>query len=457
MQLQRKLAILADAAKYDASCASSGAGGRDASDGVGLGSTEGMGICHSYAPDGRCISLLKLLLTNWCIYDCLYCVNRESSNTPRARFTVDEVVSITLDFYKRNLIEGLFLSSGIIRNPDYTMEQVIEVARRLRQEHHFRGYIHLKTIPDASADLVARAGLFADRLSINIELPTVQSLHSLAPEKDATGIKRSMARIRLALDDHREAKQQATQVRAAAGRPAKAPAPPAFAPAGQSTQMIVGADASTDRQILSTSVSLYRNYALRRVYCSAFSPIPHASADLPAQAAPLMREHRLYQADWLMRFYGFDEQELVTTEQGMLSLDMGPKLAWALAHPERFPVDLNRAPREMLLRVPGLGVASVDKLLAARRVRQLRRADVERLRAASRRVLAFVCLPDHRPGPDAQALAAKVQGRGARQAASPATPVAPAASQASLFDDAVVAAAPGAMASAAPSSQVTAW
>ena len=457
MQLQRKLAILADAAKYDASCASSGAGGRDASDGVGLGSTEGMGICHSYAPDGRCISLLKLLLTNWCIYDCLYCVNRESSNTPRARFTVDEVVSITLDFYKRNLIEGLFLSSGIIRNPDYTMEQVIEVARRLRQEHHFRGYIHLKTIPDASADLVARAGLFADRLSINIELPTVQSLHSLAPEKDATGIKRSMARIRLALDDHREAKQQDTQVRAAAGRPAKAPAPPAFAPAGQSTQMIVGADASTDRQILSTSVSLYRNYALRRVYYSAFSPIPHASADLPAQAAPLMREHRLYQADWLMRFYGFDEQELVTTEQGMLSLDMDPKLAWALAHPERFPVDLNRAPREMLLRVPGLGVASVDKLLAARRVRQLRRADVERLRAASRRVLAFVCLPDHRPGPDAQALAAKVQGRGARQAASPATPVAPAASQASLFDDAVVAAAPGAMASAAPSSQVTAW
>jgi putative DNA modification/repair radical SAM protein len=454
MQLQRKLAILADAAKYDASCASSGAGGRDASDGVGLGSTEGMGICHSYAPDGRCISLLKLLLTNWCIYDCLYCVNRESSNTPRARFTVDEVVSITLDFYKRNLIEGLFLSSGIIRNPDYTMEQVIEVARRLRQEHHFRGYIHLKTIPDASADLVARAGLFADRLSINIELPTVQSLHTLAPEKDATGIKRSMARIRLALDDHREAKQQATQVRAAPGRPAKAPTPAAFAPAGQSTQMIVGADASTDRQILSTSVSLYRNYALRRVYYSAFSPIPHASADLPAQAAPLMREHRLYQADWLMRFYGFDEQELVTTEQGMLSLDMDPKLAWALAHPERFPVDLNRAPREMLLRVPGLGVASVDKLLAARRVRQLRRADVERLRAASRRVLAFVCLPDHRPGPEAQALAAKVQGHGARQAVRTA---APAASQASLFDDALMAAPLGAVLPAAQPSQVTAW
>ena len=432
MHLQRKIAILADAAKYDASCASSGAGGRDSSDGVGLGSTEGMGICHSYAPDGRCISLLKLLLTNWCIYDCLYCVNRESSNTPRARLSVDEVVATTIDFYKRNLIEGLFLSSGIIRNPDYTMEQVIEVARRLRQEHHFRGYIHLKTIPDASADLVARAGLFADRLSINIELPTVQSLHALAPEKDATGIKRSMARIRLALDDHQEAKQQASQVRAAPGRAAKAPTPAPFAPAGQSTQMIVGADASSDRDILSTSVSLYRNYSLRRVYYSAFSPIPHASAHLPAQAAPLMREHRLYQADWLMRFYGFDEQELVTSQQGMLSLDMDPKLAWALAHPEQFPVDLNRAPREMLLRVPGLGVTSVDRLLAARRVRQLRRADVERLRTASRRVLAFVHLPDHRPAQNAPALAAglKPSLTGSQAQASPSEPMQP-----SLFDD----------------------
>ena len=436
MQLSRKLAILADAAKYDASCASSGAPTRDSSDQQGLGSAGGMGICHSYAPDGRCISLLKLLLTNWCIYDCLYCVNRESSNTSRARFSVDEVVSITLDFYKRNLIEGLFLSSGIIRDPDYTMEQVIEVARRLREDHHFRGYIHLKTIPDASSDLVTRAGLYADRLSINIELPTVQALQALAPEKDAIGIKRSMARIRLALDDNREARRQADQVRAGPGRPAKTPAPARFAPAGQSTQMIVGADASDDRAILSTSVNLYRSYGLKRVYYSAFSPIPHASSQLPAQAAPLMREHRLYQADWLMRFYGFDEHELVTSSQGMLSLDMDPKLAWALAHPDQFPVDLNRAPREVLLRVPGLGVQSVNRLLSARRVRQLRRADIERLRTASRRVLAFVCLPDHRPEQAGKALADSLRGQVRHDPPSPLVqPVPPAMTQASLFGE----------------------
>jgi putative DNA modification/repair radical SAM protein len=397
MKTIEKIAILADAAKYDASCASSGGTRRDSSDGKGMGSSGGMGICHSYTPDGRCISLLKLLLTNWCIYDCLYCVNRESSQVARARFRVEEVVQLTMDFYRRNLIEGLFLSSGIIQTPDYTMEQVIEVARQLRETHHFRGYIHLKTIPDASPDLVARAGLYADRLSINIELPTEQGLAALAPEKSASGIERSMTRIHQAIEDNKEARAHARRIRAAPGQRPKPAVPRPFAPAGQSTQMIVGADASTDRTILTTSQSLYQVQALRRVYYSAFSPIPHASARLPAQAAPLLREHRLYQADWLMRFYGFSAQEIVTDDAGLLSLTHDPKMAWAMAHPDHFPVDLNRAPRELLLRVPGLGVQSVNRLIAARRVRQLRRADIERLRAPLARILAFVELPDHRP------------------------------------------------------------
>jgi putative DNA modification/repair radical SAM protein len=401
MKLLRKLTVLADAAKYDASCASSGAAPRDSrGQQRGIGSTTGMGICHSYAPDGRCISLLKILLTNWCIYDCLYCINRESSAVERARFTIDEVVELTLDFYRRNLIEGLFLSSGIVRSADHTMEQLVAVAQRLRELHAFRGYIHLKTIPDASPELIARAGRYADRLSINIELPSAAALTRLAPEKDAAGIKRSMARIRLQLDDAREQRQQARRVRALPGAAPAPAAPPPFAAAGQSTQMIVGADASDDRSILRTSVALYRSYRLRRVYYSAYSPIPHASAALPPVAAPLLREHRLYQADWLLRHYGYAEDEIVT-DGGMLSLRVDPKLAWALAHPQRFPVDVNRAPREMLLRVPGLGPKSVDRLLAARRVRSLRRGDVERLATASARVLAFVQLPDHRPRDDA--------------------------------------------------------
>jgi putative DNA modification/repair radical SAM protein len=396
-----KLAILADAAKYDASCSSSAAPRRDSRDQQGLGSTTGMGICHSYTPDGRCVSLLKILLTNWCQYDCLYCVNRVSSDVPRARFTVDEVVALTLDFYRRNLIEGLFLSSGIVRSPDHTMEQLVEVARRLREEHHFRGYIHLKTIPDAAPELLERAGRQADRLSINIELPDQQALQALAPEKDAAGIERSMARIRHRLDERTAEAGAQPAIRALPGARPRIARPPRFAPAGQSTQMVIGADASDDRAILRTSVGLYRRHRLKRVYYSAFSPIPHASARLPAQAAPLMREHRLYQADWLMRFYGFDEQELVT-EGGMLSLAVDPKMAWALAHPEQFPVDVNRAPRELLLRVPGFGQQSVERLLAARRTRSLRRADIERLGSAARRALGFVALPDHRPDDDAR-------------------------------------------------------
>lgn len=398
MDLRRKLAILADAAKYDASCASSGTDKRHSLGGRGIGSTEGMGICHSYAPDGRCISLLKILLTNFCVYDCLYCVNRVSSNVPRARFAVQEVVDLTLDFYRRNCIEGLFLSSGIVKSPDHTMEQLVEVARRLREAHDFRGYIHLKTIPDASEDLLARAGRYADRLSINVELPTPAGLAALAPEKDDAAIRRSMARLRLHIDDAKDARRERRVVPIVSvpgTKPGRA-APPRFAPGGQSTQMIVGADGADDRTILATSAHLYAGYRLKRVYFSAFSPIPDASRALPPVAPPLVREHRLYQADWLMRFYGFAHDE-IAPPSGLLRLDVDPKHAWALAHPERFPVDLNRAPKELLLRVPGLGTKAVERVIAARRVRRLRSDDLKRLHVPVARVLPFVELADHRP------------------------------------------------------------
>ena len=344
MDVSRKLEILADAAKYDASCASSGAEKRSSIGGKGIGSTEGMGICHSYAPDGRCVSLLKILLTNFCTYDCLYCVNRVSSNVPRARFTVDEVVDLTLDFYKRNYIEGLFLSSGIIQTPDYTMEQVVAVARKLREDHDFRGYIHLKTIPDASDALLAEAGQYADRLSINIELPSTEGLEALAPEKNARAIRISMGRLRENIDAAKGERADASRVAKAQMKPLVKPK--RFATGGQSTQMIVGADASDDARILSVSSNLYGSYRLKRVYYSAFSPIPDASGSLPLQAPPLVREHRLYQADWLMRFYGFESDEIVQRDDGMLDLDVDPKLGWALTHRERFPIDVNRAPRE---------------------------------------------------------------------------------------------------------------
>ncbi len=386
MQLRRKLEILADAAKYDASCASSGTERRDSRKG-GLGSTEGMGICHAYAPDGRCISLLKVLLTNACIFDCAYCINRATSNVPRARFTVAELVGLTLDFYRRNYIEGLFLSSGIIRSPDYTMEQVVRVARSLREEHGFQGYIHLKTIPDADPALLAEAGRWADRLSINLELPGEESLKALAPEKDGAGIRRAMAGMRLRIEEAKEAR-----------RTARRAAAPRFAPAGQSTQMIVGADAADDAAILGTSTALYASYRLRRVYYSAYSPIPDASRLLPPRAPPLVREHRLYQADWLLRFYGFALEEILAGGQGgMLDLGVDPKLAWALRHRQHFPVDLNRAPREMLLRVPGLGAKTVQRLLAARRHRAIRAEDLARLRLPMAKLLPFVVTADHRP------------------------------------------------------------
>jgi putative DNA modification/repair radical SAM protein len=384
LDLRDKLALLADAAKYDASCASSGTTRRD-SRGGGLGSAGGMGICHSYAPDGRCISLLKVLLTNYCEFDCQFCINRRSSNVRRARFTADELADLTLDFYRRNYIEGLFLSSGIVRSSDYTMEQMVLVARKLRVEHGFRGYIHLKTIPDAAPELLQQAGLYADRLSINVELPTQTSLVRLAPEKNLVRIEGAMDVIRAEIRENREDAKRLKST-------------PRFAPAGQSTQMIVGADDTSDATVLRRSDALYRDQSLRRVYYSAYSPIPDSSRVLPQVAAPLLREHRLYQADWLLRFYGFSLDDLLdATSNDMLSLDHDPKLAWALRHPDRFPLDLNRAPRESLLRVPGLGVRSVDRLVRMRRLQKLRLEHLAGVVPSVRRIQPFVQLLDWHP------------------------------------------------------------
>jgi len=379
MELKDKLEILADAAKYDASCASSGAPRRDSAGKDGLGATNGMGICHSYTPDGRCVSLLKILLTNFCIYDCQYCVNRRSSNVPRARFAVDEVVKLTQDFYLRNYIDGLFLSSGIIQSSDYTMEQLVEVARRLREEHKFRGYIHLKTIPDADPRLIELAGRYADRLSVNIELPTQDSVSRLAPEKNVHTIKLAMGSIRTKLDEKD-------------GHP-KAPS---FAPAGQSTQMIVGADASDDQTILNTAQTLYGSYKLKRVYYSAFSPIPQSPASVPSSPPPLLREHRLYQADFLLRGYGFTAGELMP-QAGNLALDIDPKLAWALGNREHFPLDLNRADEAMIARVPGIGLRSAKRLIDLRRLRRIRWEDLSRLRCSLKKLAPFVVTADYKP------------------------------------------------------------
>ena len=383
--LQEKLAILSDAAKYDASCASSATSKRDSSDGKGLGSTSGHGICHAYAPDGRCISLLKILMTNFCIYDCAYCVNRVSSNVERARFTPEEVIRLTLEFYRRNYIEGLFLSSGVIRSPDATMSDMVRIARDLRTLHSFRGYIHLKTIPDASPELIDEAGIWADRVSINVELPTDAGVRRLAPEKDPAQIRQAMARTRLKREEHEE--------RTHTGRRRER-----FAPAGQSTQLIVGADGADDTAILRNSARLYGSYGLKRVYYSAFSPIPDSSQALPLRAPPLLREHRLYQADWLLRFYDYDAEELAaSTMGGMLDLAVDPKLAWALANRARFPVDLNTAPKEDLLRIPGVGTKTVDKLLALRRHRAVRYDDLARMGANMRSAEPFVVARDFTP------------------------------------------------------------
>lgn len=398
METLKKLAILADAAKYDASCASSGSIKRDSThQGSGqskaIGSTSGgMGICHSYAPDGRCISLLKILLTNFCVYDCVYCVNRHSSHVQRARFSVTEVVNLTLAFYRRNYIEGLFLSSGIVQNPDYTMEQLVEVARQLRDVHEFKGYIHLKTIPDADPRLLESAGRYADRLSINIELPTAEGLKTLAPEKDRRAIKTAMGQLKDCIDEDKEATRQSTST------PRRRLRLRQYAPAGQSTQMIIGADAASDFLILKNSHRLYEQFQMRRVYYSAFSPIPDASSQLPLKAPPLLREHRLYQADWLLRFYRFDVQELLEPDHSpMLDLDIDPKLSWALRHREYFPIDINRASRERLLRIPGLGPRNVQRIVSSRRFRRLRLQDLQGLRVSIQKVKPFIITSDYFP------------------------------------------------------------
>ncbi len=382
MELREKLAILADAAKYDASCASSGA--KRSAPRNGLGNTQGMGICHSYTPDGRCISLLKILLTNFCIFDCSYCINRISSDVPRARFSVDEVVWLTLEFYKRNYIEGLFLSSGVLRTPDQTMEDMIAVARQLREVHRFGGYIHLKAVAGASPELVQKAGLWADRLSANIELPTQAELDWLAPAKTHEAIEATMDTIKVEIDQVAEDKRQKKRSKR-------------YAPGGQSTQMIVGASESNDRDILTTASHLYGTYGLRRVYYSAFSPIPKGDPRLPLKPPPLMREQRLYQADWLLRFYGFEAHELVHDKKPLLDLDTDPKSAWALEHRERFPVDINRASREELLRVPGFGLKTVERILSTRVHRAITLADLLKMRAILDKARFFIVTADHNP------------------------------------------------------------
>jgi len=426
MERLKKLEILADAAKYDASCASSGATGRDSRGKEGMGVSTGYGICHSYTPDGRCVSLLKLLLTNFCLYDCQYCVNRRSSDVQRARFSPEDVVKLTLDFYRRNYVEGLFLSSGVIRSSDYTMEQLVEVARSLREDHHFRGYIHLKTIPDAAPELIDLAGRYADRLSVNIELPTAVSISRLAPEKNLGTIRKAMARIR-----HRQLASEDDVAPASASdgafsepdrddiapqpmmrsrpstriNPAARARPPRFAPGGQSTQMIVGADEADDRTILGTAESLYQSYRLRRVYYSAFSPIPNSPGSVPLAPPPLRREHRLYQADFLIRQYGFTSTEIMGKDSD-LALDVDPKMAWALAHRDLFPVDLNRAERGMIARVPGIGLRNAERIVALRQQRRLRYDDLVRLRCGLKNARPFIVVDDWRPRNSEQSSAA---------------------------------------------------
>ena len=382
MDVRAKLRILADAAKYDASCASSGAKRRG--NGKGLGSAESIGICHSYTPDGRCVSLLKILLTNYCVYDCTYCVNRVSSDVPRARFTVQEVVWLTLEFYRRNYIEGLFLSSGIIQSPDYTMEQLVAAARELRMVHHYNGYIHLKAVPGASVELMDQAGRLADRISANIELPTDPDLRRLAPQKTHGEIRQAMVQLGSKIEQARAERSESTKA-------------PSFAPAGQSTQMIVGATPTPDATILATASELYAKHRLRRVYYSAYSPIPDCDGRLPSISPPLVREHRIYQADWLMRFYGFSASELTTPARPNLDLSMDPKLAWALRHREFFPIDINRAGRSALLRVPGIGARNVSRILRIRRLHALRMDDLRKLRISVKKVQPFVLTADHNP------------------------------------------------------------
>lgn len=381
--LKTKLSILADAAKYDASCSSSGSQRKREKD--GMGNVEGMGICHSYAPDGRCISLLKILMTNYCIFDCKYCINRVSSDVKRARFTPEEIVQLTLEFYRRNYIEGLFLSSGIINSSDDTMEQLIQVAKSLRLDHKFQGYIHLKVVAGSSKELILKAGEWADRVSANIEMPVQEDLNLLAPAKTIQEATTSMEQIADRVDEAKEDQKYS---------PFKAPK---FAPAGQTTQMIVGATESTDSVILNQSQDLYQKYSLRRVYYSAYSPIPHADAFLPRGEPSLVRENRLYQADWLVRFYKFDAKELTSTDAPNLPLDIDPKAAWALRNRSSFPINVNTASREELLRIPGFGVKNVERILQMRPYRKISLVDIAKLRIPLKRAKYFIITSDHNP------------------------------------------------------------
>ena len=356
-RIKEKLEILADAAKYDVSCSSSGSKRKNKN--KGLGNSDGMGICHSYTQDGRCVSLLKILLTNVCIYDCAYCVTRRSNDVKRAAFTVQEVVDLTINFYRRNYIEGLFLSSGIFKSPDATMERLIRVAKKLRLEENFNGYIHLKSIPGASDELMQEAGLYADRLSVNIEIPTKEGLKLLAPEKNHKDFIQPMKAVNHAIQEYKYEKRKSSKV-------------PAYAPAGQSTQMIVGATEESDRDIMYSANFFYKKYQMKRVYYSGYVPVTDDSR-LPAlnSQVPMMRENRLYQADWLIRFYGFDVRELLNEQSLNLDMDIDPKLSWALKNMDQFPININQAPKFLLQRIPGIGLKSVHKIIEGRKHRQL--------------------------------------------------------------------------------------
>ena len=391
--LEQRLEILADAARYDASCAVSVA------DPTRARHNE-LGIYESVGPDGRRLSLLKILLSNECVFDCSYCIHRRSSDVERARFSPEEVVALTLDYHRRGLIDGLFLSSGVLGSPDSTMEQLIAVARSLRRDHHYVGYIHLKTIPDCADDLVAEAGRWADRLSVNIEMPRQADLDQLAPEKSLVRITRAMNVIRSGIDEAASnplPNAKADHLDHGAG--GQLWSPRRFAPAGQTTQMIIGATSATDADVLFAAASLYARQNLRRIYYSAYIPVEHgASADTPPQIA---RERRLYQADWLIRDFGFSVGDLTAPGAENLDLGVDPKLAWALRNPDRFPVDVNQAPRSDLLRVPGLGLRSVETILASRRRSRVALADLAAMRVPLARALPFIVAADHIPRPHA--------------------------------------------------------
>lgn len=374
-KVQEKLSILADAAKYDVSCASSGSKRKNKAG--GLGNATGMGICHTYTEDGRCVSLLKILLTNYCIFDCAYCINRKSNDVKRAMFSVKEVVDLTIGFYRRNYIEGLFLSSGIFKDADFTMERLVRIARDLRLEHNFNGYIHLKLIPGASDELVHEAGLYADRLSVNIEIPSEKSLMAIAPEKNYKEVYEPMNYLKEAIQGYQKEKKIVKST-------------PLFAPGGQSTQLVIGATPENDFQVLQLANSLYQSQNLKRVYYSGYIPVSQDNR-LPAiSTPPLIRENRIYQADWLMRFYKFSVDEIITKEQEHLDLDIDPKLAYALRNLHLFPVDINSAPYEMILRVPGIGVKSASMIVQARRFKKLSDVHLRKMKMAWNRAKHFI-------------------------------------------------------------------